>query len=68
MKHLFLKYVIFVNLVISILAISCNQHGTKESGVIVSDSLYLKNVPPQPGEERLGNGLIKNLSTIIDMG
>jgi hypothetical protein len=51
MKCLFTKYVILANLVASILTIGCNPPVTKKSGDVISDSLYLKNVPSQPGED-----------------
>jgi hypothetical protein len=51
MKWLFTKYVFFSNLVVSILGIGCNPPGTKKPGDVISDSLYQKNVPPQPGED-----------------
>ncbi len=51
MKHNFIKHVIFVIFLAFIFAFACIQDGIKESVVIISDSLYLKNVPPQPGED-----------------
>jgi len=51
MKHNFLKYLIFINLVVLILASGCNQRGIREYDVIISDSIYLKNAPLQPGED-----------------
>jgi len=50
MKHCFLKLVVLTNLFALLLASGCDQHVAKESSVIFSDSLYLKNIPLQPGE------------------
>ncbi len=51
MKRLFRKYLIIVNLLAYILVNSCNHHGAKGHGENISDSLYLKKVPAQPGED-----------------
>lgn len=51
MKYSFIKYVIFIHFLAFILTFGCNQHGIKEIRSILSDSLYLKNVPIQPGED-----------------
>ena len=51
MKRLFLKYLILVKLLASILFLGCNHHGAKEYCEVINDSLYLKNVPDQPDED-----------------
>ena len=51
MKRLLLKSGFYAIIVASIITGSCTQRTGKNTAVVFGDSLYLKNVPAQPGED-----------------
>ena len=51
MDQLLLKSGFYAIIVASIITGSCTQRTGKNTAVVFGDSLYLKNVPPQPGED-----------------
>jgi hypothetical protein len=51
MKRLLLNSGFCVIIVASIISASCTQRTDKNNAVVFGDSLYLKNVPAQPGED-----------------
>jgi hypothetical protein len=51
MKHLLLKYGFCMILVSSIISCSYTKKTDKTNAIVFGDSLYLKNVPSQPGED-----------------
>ena len=51
MKNQFFKLGFYAIIIASIITGSCTQRTGKNNAVVFGDSLYLKNVPPQPGED-----------------
>ena len=51
MKISLLKCNFFALIIIAFLSVSCIQKTNKNSTIVFGDSLYLKNVPAQPGED-----------------
>ena len=51
MKRLLLRRGLYAFFVVSIISCNCNKSTGKNNTVILGDSLYLKNVPVQPGED-----------------
>ena len=51
MKRQLFKYVFYAIIAASIITGSCTQRTDKSDSAVFGDSLYLKNVPAQPGED-----------------
>jgi hypothetical protein len=51
MKNQFLRCCHYALILASIISASCTQRTEKKNAVTFRDSIYLKNVPPQPGED-----------------
>ena len=51
MKNQVFKYVFQVVFVMSLILVSCSQGTDKKIAVVSEGASYLKNVPPQPGED-----------------
>ena len=51
MNNLFIKYAFYLIPILLMISVSCIQRPDKKNIVVFGDSIYLKNVPSQPGED-----------------